>query len=216
MTNKTAVLKIFTDFSMFVCFLFLFAYPASGGFAHEVSGLLLTALFLLHNILNFRWYKALFRGEYNAARILWTAVNFGLLTMFLICVFSGAAVSRFLFKPLAAGGFYAHKLHVCSAHWVLFFAAAHSALHFGPINGAIAKLPAVSARFMRGAFFCFALYGLKVFFAEAVFAKLAFYYTFSFGGAGRGLAYFCLEYFALFCFYAAFARTAFFFCKIKE
>lgn len=73
--NKITALKIFTDFSMLMCFLLLFAYPATGGFAHEVLGVVLFVLFALHNVLNYRWYKALFKGGYGAERILRMSVN---------------------------------------------------------------------------------------------------------------------------------------------
>lgn len=149
--NKITALKIFTDFSMLMCFLLLFAYPATGGFAHEVLGVVLFVLFALHNVLNYRCYKALFKGGYGAERILRTSVN-----------------------------------------------------------AALKNLPRLAGFCLRGAFFCLALYGIKVFFAEEIFAILAFYYTFSFNGAECGLNCFCLTYFSLICFYASLGYAALF------
>ena len=73
--SAAAALKIFVDFAMLACFLFLFALPATGVFTHEVLGSFLFVLFLLHNALNYRWYKALFKGRYGAERISRTSVN---------------------------------------------------------------------------------------------------------------------------------------------
>lgn len=149
--SAAGALKIFVDFAMLACFLFLFALPATGVFTHEVLGSFLFVLFLLHNALNYRWCKALFKGGYGAERILRTSVN-----------------------------------------------------------AALKNLPRLAGFCLRGAFFCLALYGIKVFFAEEIFAKLAFYYTFSFNGAERGLTWFCLMYFSLICFYASLGYAALF------
>lgn len=73
--SAAGALKIFVDFAMLACFLFLFALPATGVFTHEVLGSFLFVLFLLHNALNYRWCKALFKGGYGAERILRTSVN---------------------------------------------------------------------------------------------------------------------------------------------
>lgn len=149
--SAAGALKIFVDFAMLACFLFLFALPATGVFTHEVLGSFLFVLFLLHNALNYRWYKALFKGGYGAERILRTSVN-----------------------------------------------------------AALKNLPRSIGLCLRLMFVCFAVYGLKVFFAEEIFAKLAFYYTFSFNGAERGLTWFCLTYFSLICFYVSLGYAALF------
>ncbi len=73
--SAAGALKIFVDFAMLACFLFLFALPATGVFTHEVLGSFLFVLFLLHNALNYRWCKALFKGGYGAERMLRTSVN---------------------------------------------------------------------------------------------------------------------------------------------
>lgn len=208
--TAAAALKIFVDFAMLACFLFLFALPATGVFTHEVLGSFLFVLFLLHNALNYRWYRSLFKGGYGAERILRTSVNAALLIMFLTAVLSGAGISRSLFKFIGGGGFYLHKLHVFSAHWALFFMAVHLGFHASIIGSALKKLPRSIGLCLRLMFVCFAVYGLKVFFAEEIFAKLVFYYTFSFNGAERGLTWFCLTYFSLICFYASLGYAALF------
>lgn len=201
--TASAAFKIFIDFAMLSCFLLLFALPATGVLTHEVLGSFLFVLFLLHNALNYRWYKVLFKGRYGRERVLRSAVNAALLIMFLTSVLSGAAISRSLFKFIGGGGFALHKLHVCSAHWVLLFMAVHLGFHASMISSALKKLPRLAGFCLRLIFACFSVYGLKVFFAEEIFAKLAFYYTFSFNGIERGLTWFCLTYSALICFYAA-------------
>jgi len=46
------------------------AYRFNGNTFHEVAGISLFVLFIVHNILNRRWYKTIFRGKMNICRIL--------------------------------------------------------------------------------------------------------------------------------------------------
>ena len=71
--------RIFADALMTVLLLLMFAIPWTGVLRHERLGIVLFILLLLHNALNFRWYKSLFTGPYNARRLIWAAVNLLLL-----------------------------------------------------------------------------------------------------------------------------------------
>ena len=45
---------------------------------HEILGVSLFVLWAVHVLLNRRWYSAVFRGSYNARRILQTVINSGI------------------------------------------------------------------------------------------------------------------------------------------
>lgn len=53
-------------------------------------------LFLLHNILNYKWYAGLFEGKYNFYRIIHTTVNF-----LLLAFMTGIAVSGTTLRLIA-------------------------------------------------------------------------------------------------------------------
>lgn len=72
MNNKINPLKIATDVIMTVLFLCMMAYHITGNKLHEWLGIILFALFILHHILNMKWYKGIFKGKYSAVRILST------------------------------------------------------------------------------------------------------------------------------------------------
>ena len=65
MKTKRAV-----DIVMTLLLLFLMSYQVTEQAAHEWLGMGMTALVILHQILNRKWYAALFRGKYGAIRIL--------------------------------------------------------------------------------------------------------------------------------------------------
>ena len=53
------------DAAMTVVLLFLMAYQVTGEAAHEWIGVSMTILVIVHQILNRKWYGALFKGKYN-------------------------------------------------------------------------------------------------------------------------------------------------------
>ena len=74
--RPSVIFKRSIDIVMYVLFLLLMGQCVLRGAAHEWLGIAVGVLFVLHNVLNYRWYKALFKGKYTALRAVQTAVNF--------------------------------------------------------------------------------------------------------------------------------------------
>ena len=62
------IVKKTADVCMTVLLLCLMAYQVTGETLHEWFGIGMTALLIVHHILNIRWYSALFKGKYGASR----------------------------------------------------------------------------------------------------------------------------------------------------
>ena len=60
--NNNMIRRI-VDISMTVCLLFLMAYQVTGEVLHEWIGIGMTALVIVHQILNRKWYSAVFKGK---------------------------------------------------------------------------------------------------------------------------------------------------------
>lgn len=62
------IIKIIVDVLMYVLFLLLMGQHLASGALHEWLGAGLFVCFIVHNVLNYKWYKASFthQGEYNA------------------------------------------------------------------------------------------------------------------------------------------------------
>ena len=73
--KKTRIIKRIVDVSMTVLLLFLMAYQVTGEKLHEWIGIGMTAVLILHHILNLKWYASLFRGKYNAYRNVNVVIN---------------------------------------------------------------------------------------------------------------------------------------------
>lgn len=72
---------------MFFIFLFMDEFSLSG-LAHEILGITLFILFILHNILNYRFFTSLFKGKYSLNRIIRTTINILLLASMIITIIS--------------------------------------------------------------------------------------------------------------------------------
>ena len=56
---------------------------------HMAFGILMTMLFIVHNILNLSWWMSIGKGRYNMLRIAMTILNCLLLLNMLTVIFSG-------------------------------------------------------------------------------------------------------------------------------
>ena len=89
----TMKIKIILDLLMTVVLLVLMAFQITGQELHEWFGTGMLVLFLMHNVLNFKWYKNLFKGRYTMFRALQTVINLAVLISMLCLAYSGMSVS---------------------------------------------------------------------------------------------------------------------------
>ncbi len=60
--NNTKKIKRIVDVGMTILLLCLMAYQVTGEIAHEWIGIGMTVLVIVHQILNRKWYAAIFKG----------------------------------------------------------------------------------------------------------------------------------------------------------
>ena len=90
------------------------AFQYTGELAHEVTGTAMLVLFLLHNALNFKWYRSLWKGAYRSFRAVQTTVNLLLLADMLGLMISGIVMSRYVFRflPVSVGQYESRMFHL--------------------------------------------------------------------------------------------------------
>ena len=164
-------IKIGIDLLMTVLLLCLMAYQVTGQKLHEWFGTGMLVLFLLHNILNIRWYGSLFKGKYKLLRIVQTIVNVSVLISMLCLGYSGIVMSRHVFAALPIHGpmATARTMHLAASYWGFVLMSIHLGMHWGMIVGMFRrllkgrKLPNVSVWGLRLAAIVIAGYGLVCF-----------------------------------------------------
>ena len=145
------MLKMGLDLVMTVLLLCQMAYMLIGEAAHEWMGAAMFVLFLLHHVLNWRWYRNLVKGKYTALRILQTVVDFLVLLAMIGLMVSGIMLSRevFAFLPIRGGMGFARILHMLAAYWGFILMSVHLGLHWGMIMGMARKIGRVSPSRVR-------------------------------------------------------------------
>lgn len=125
-------LKIAVDVLMAGGMLFMSGYHLWGDVAHEWVGAGVFVLFIVHHILNFNFYKSLFKGKFSAYRITLIIVDFLTLAAMLALMYSGITMSRhvFTFLKIESGLALARRLHILGSYWGILIMGLHLGLHW--------------------------------------------------------------------------------------
>lgn len=120
------------DFSMILLLLFLMAYSLIGEAAHERLGILMFFLFLLHHLLNWRWFKNLVKGKYNLYRIVATVINLLMIIVMISLPVSGIAMAKYTFSfvQTGTGASTARFIHLLVSYWGYLLMSVHLGFHW--------------------------------------------------------------------------------------
>lgn len=205
----TLIIKISIDISMLILFLLLMGYHLFGEVTHEYLGISLFILFIIHNLLNWRWYKSLFKGKYNLSRIYRLIINFALLIFMILVIISALFISTTAFSFLGIdGGIWARMLHLCSTMWSFILVSMHLGMHMNIFIGMSKKIKLsdkvriILKWIFRILLLLISLYGLAVFFQRRHYEEMFLLTHFKFFPEETIFKYF-LDYISLVCLYAA-------------
>lgn len=135
------IIKMGMDLGMTVLLFVLMAFHYVGIQWHEITGVVMLVLFILHHILNGNWYRALGKGRYRSGRVFFTVVDTVLLVDMLLLMFSGIAMSRYVFRFLniPVSKAWARGIHMTASYAGFLLMGFHIGLHYGMIMGMVKK-----------------------------------------------------------------------------
>lgn len=211
MKKALLAIKISTDVAMTVLFLLIMGYHLFGEETHEWLGISVFVLFLLHNGLNWRWYKNLFKGKYTATRIYKLAVNIILWGLMACNIASAMIISSKVFAPLNIHGrmMTGRQLHLFATMWTFIFMSLHLGLHFSLFIGLAKrinlpnKVGIVFKWILRAALLGLAVYGIVVFVQRAMWEEMFLTTHFKFLQYGEPVAKFLFDYSCVMCLFGA-------------
>lgn len=198
------ICKISIDLAMTVLLLLLMARQITGSTAHEWLGAGMSALWIAHHALNFKWHGHLFKGKYTPSRVVQLIVNILLLLSMLGIMASAIILSRevFAFLPISGGIAFARPLHILSAFWGFVLMALHLGLHWNRILGMIRKgSRPIYSKFLKvllrigGS--ALAAYGFYAFIKNQFFSYMFLTSSFVFFDFERPMPLFFTEYIAI-------------------
>ena len=175
------------------------AYELIGQETHEILGLCMVGLFILHHVMNGQWHKNLFKGKYTAYRAVLTALDVLMIIVFIDQAVTGIMMAKHVFPDLPHVGrrSFARVLHLLGANWGFIFCCLHAGMHMtGMIRKWISKtgmarvLPAALA-------LCISGYGVYAFIKRGLPRYMVLREQFVFFDFDEPLVWFFLDYIAI-------------------
>lgn len=116
---RARLAKRMVDILLGIGLLLLMSYQVAGEAGHEWTGITMTALMILHQFLNRRWYAALLTGRYTPLRAVQTFINLALVVCFVLTALCGVNMSvhavPFLSEFMRAS--LGRRLHLTLSRW---------------------------------------------------------------------------------------------------
>ena len=158
------MIKRTVDAVMTVLLMLLMAYQVTGEVLHEWIGAGMTVLVIIHQILNRKWYGALFKGKYTEYRVLSTLITALLLLSFALTAFCGMSMSSYAVPFLygMAPVSFVRQMHLSLSHWAFVLMGLHLGLHI-PAMAAGLKLKDKTKTILTCVFTCIGGAGLWLF-----------------------------------------------------
>ncbi|MBQ9494013.1 MAG: DUF4405 domain-containing protein [Treponema sp.] len=177
-------------------------FPWDG--VHEILGASLFVLWIVHVLLNRRWYGELFKGAYSSYRVLQSIVNCALLVCVLSLMISGIMLSAhvFSFLHIDFGAEFARTLHLLGSHWYFVFMSLHIGMHMSLVFRIIQNARAVQSAkgtttAWRMLLIAVCAYGVYAFIVRGIGKYLFLFQQFFFFDMERGYVLFFADYLAI-------------------
>ena len=169
--------KVLIDVVMTILLPMLMAYSLIGELFHELVGIIMFILFIIHHINNRKWFSVIFKGKYNLKRTIITIINLFLLVFMFIQPISGILMSKHLFTFIRIDGvaLLSRSFHLVMAYWGFVFMSIHAGIHLSPVINRIKK---DNRKYVHGLLILVGIYGIIVFInrgiADYMFMKTMF------------------------------------------
>lgn len=132
------LLRIIIDIFMCLIFIVLMGHHITENLIHEIFGTILFVLFITHHILNYRYYKTIFKGKYTFKRVSILIIDILLFISMICMIISAINISSNVFSFLnIQTKIWGRKLHMLSTSWGFVLMSIHVGLH---LNVLINKL----------------------------------------------------------------------------
>lgn len=124
--------RIFIDITMTILLIILMGYYITENKIHQILGIFLFVLFIVHNILNIKWYKSILKGKHNFQRSFHIIMN-----LFLLIAMFGMMISSIMMTANVSTIVLGRKLHMIFNSWLFILISIHIGLH---LNGLMTKI----------------------------------------------------------------------------
>ncbi len=163
--KKKTIIKIVLDVLMMIVLALMYSKRALGMGFHEIGGLILIGVFLIHKGLNFSWIRRVTVKLAKAdgrTRLMWI-VDALMLVAFLLIGLSGILISKVALPRLAVQGGSWKVIHYSASAVALILVGVHLGLHYNYLKGIFSrriKLPKLVAVALTVVIMAYGGYGI--------------------------------------------------------
>ena len=198
--NKKLRIKVTIDVCMTIVLLFLMAYEMVGEVTHEVLGVIMFALFVIHHVLNRKWTANILKGRYTPFRVIQTTLVLLIFAGMIGSAVSGIILSKHVFAalPIEGGSYWARNIHILCGNWNFVLMSLHLGLHWNMMltmaMRGVKRDNKVLTWGLRLAGFAIAGYGIYAFAKRQVGLYLTGQLMFAFFDYSEPVIFFILDY----------------------
>ena len=192
-------IRLAVDIAM-VCILpMLMAYSLIGEKFHEIIGTIMLLLFIVHHILNLKWYKAIPKGKYTVRRIFQTGLDVLLLIVMILQPVSGILMSKHLytFLPVLSVSAKEREIHMIFAYWGFVLMSIHAGTHFTQVSGKLKQNKKGLWCVMLSVISVLSVYGIYAFIKRGFPGYMSGRAAFAFFDLDEPRIFFFLDYIAI-------------------
>ena len=135
-------IQITVDALMMCILLLQMSYSIAGEIIHEILGISLFALFVIHHIISLSFSKALVKGKKTPGKIMKTVVDILLIADILLLMSGAVIVSKhvFTFFGINTLSDYGRTAHLLGSYWGFALVSIHIGFHLDFMLGRIMKV----------------------------------------------------------------------------
>ena len=177
-------IRLLLDFTAVGLIIACLAYWWRDNLSHELFGIALLALVIVHNVFNRRWYGSVSKGRRDATRVFNIITIAGLALAMVVMLVTSAIISRDLFSFMALdGGFAVREIHMFAGYWVLLIIAIHLGTRWAIVMNACRGMFGITNKnlartiVVRCAAVAIAIWGIRSSFEMAFGSKLMLTYS---------------------------------------
>lgn len=193
--------KLLIDMILIIAMLAAMANKLTENRLHELIGISMFVLLTIHNLLNWRWYGAIFRGEYNFQRRVNCTINLLLVAVLIVLAASSLMISKSLFAfPGKTATLELRQIHTTAAYWLLLLSSVHLGLHWQKFSNALKKtVPAIQPASLPVAVRLLLAvtvvgYGATTVWVRDIYSRLIMVYAFDFWDYSQSAVGFFVSY----------------------
>lgn len=196
------IINVACNIMMTIFLILLMSYSLIGESTHEILGISIFVLFILHHILNYRFEKNIFHGKYTAYRTFQTIVVIVIFITMTGSMISSIALSKYMqtFISIPRNIEFMRITHLLSAYWGFVMMSIHLGIHWKMSLSLIYKI----IRHNHTIKICFkiigfliAFYGVYALIKRNLLSYLFLQTMFVFIDFGEPVIYFLLDYSAM-------------------